>query len=223
MSSVDQGGGEAQPRIRRRPEDARREILEAADALLRERPFQELSVAEVMKHTTLKRNSFYAYFGNRYDLLIDVVEPVGHKFDQAHAIFLEGGADLLASGHEAMLRVARIFAEDGALISALREASPYDARAKQYWEAITQPEPLIAGFAAKIREETRAGTMVELDPEGTSRALLAMNIQCFLHQLAGGEDADVEHLAEVLLTIWTRTLLRDPGSAQLSASERKGQ
>lgn len=173
-----------------------------------------------MEQTTLSRNSFYVYFGNRYDLLIDVVEPLGCKFEEAHAAFLDGGGDLLANGRDAMLQVARIFAEDGALIAALREAGPYDERAGQYWEAITAPELLIAAFAEKIRAEIEAGAMVELDPEGTARALLSMNIQCFLQQLVGDADADVESLTEVLLTIWARTLLRDPDSAMRSTNHR---
>lgn len=195
------------PRLRRRPEEAQREILEAADSLLREGPFHELSVDAVMQRTTLSRNAFYAYFADRYELLAKVVEPLGPKFDEAHDVFLEGTGDLLVDGREALLRVARIFAEDGHLLSALQEASAYDANARTSWQSINEPQLVIEAFAGKIREETEAGEMVAIDPEETARALVGMDIHYFLHRVVGNPDVDVESLTDVLLTIWARTLL----------------
>jgi AcrR family transcriptional regulator len=67
------------PRRRRRrtPEVAEREIIDAAEALLRERPFRELTVDEVMRRTDLSRPSFYVYFRDRHDLVLRVVEHLG--------------------------------------------------------------------------------------------------------------------------------------------------
>ena len=55
------------PRRRRRsPEVAEREIIAAAHGLLRERPFRELTVDEVMRRTELSRPSFYVHFRDRH-------------------------------------------------------------------------------------------------------------------------------------------------------------
>ena len=63
------------PRRRRRsPESAEREILAAAESFLRERPFHEMTVDEVMARTTLSRPSFYVYFRDRNQLVIRLVE-----------------------------------------------------------------------------------------------------------------------------------------------------
>ena len=61
-------------RRRRTPEVAQREIIEAAEELLRERPFRELTVDEVMRRTELSRPSFYVYFRDRHELVLRVVE-----------------------------------------------------------------------------------------------------------------------------------------------------
>jgi AcrR family transcriptional regulator len=202
----------AQPetvRRRRRPEEAEREILEAADRLLREEPFHRTSVDAIMRQTTLSRNSFYAYFPDRYALLTRLFEPVAAKLHEAHALFLQGAGDLLSDGREAMLRVASIFAEDGALFRAVYEASAYDADAHRLWRELN--DPVVEDFAGKIREEIRAGNMVEVEPEATARALLAMDIHCFLDQLVDDPRADIERLVDVLVTVWARTLLvREP-------------
>ncbi len=55
------------------PKESEREILEAAEQLLRERPFRELTVEAVMSRTGLKRPAFYVHFRDRHDLALRVV------------------------------------------------------------------------------------------------------------------------------------------------------
>ena len=70
---------DSEPRRRRRrtPEVAEQEIIAAAEALLRERPFREMTVDEVMRRTDLSRPSFYVYFRDRHHLVLRVVEHIG--------------------------------------------------------------------------------------------------------------------------------------------------
>ena len=56
---------------------AEQEIIAAAAGLLRERPFRELTVDEVMRRTDLSRPSFYVYFRDRHHLVLRVVEHIG--------------------------------------------------------------------------------------------------------------------------------------------------
>jgi hypothetical protein len=53
-----QHAARSKQRRRRRPEDAEREILEAADALLRVHPLHAVTVDAIMRRTTLSRNLF---------------------------------------------------------------------------------------------------------------------------------------------------------------------
>src|SRR4051794_41646470 len=57
-------------RIRRAPDEARREILDAAEALLSGQPFRALSVDDLMGRTGMTRSSFYHYFRSLDDVAI---------------------------------------------------------------------------------------------------------------------------------------------------------
>lgn len=197
----------AKPRRRRRPEEAEREILEAADRLLRERPFHELTVDELMRATTLSRKSFYVYFRDRYELLTRLVAPLRAKLDEANAPFVTPTNDPVASGRAALLAVAEIFVQDGALIRALAEASRYDAEANKVWREFN--EPVIQAFTERIRADVASGAIPDpgIDEEAAVRALVGMNLYTLFDQVAGNPEADIEKLVETLSTIWTRTLL----------------
>ena len=99
----------AEPKRRRRSrEEAEREILEAAAALLRERPLHGVSVSAIMEQTTLSRKSFYVYFRDRYDLLTRLFRPLRQELDQANERFVERPTGdpftgvTLAAGHAAL-------------------------------------------------------------------------------------------------------------------------
>ena len=81
------------PRRRRTPESAEREILDAAESFLRERPFRDLTVDEVMARTTLSRPSFYVYFRDRHHLAVRLVEGIGDALFGMANRWLEGTGD----------------------------------------------------------------------------------------------------------------------------------
>ena len=207
------GGPTVEPKRRRRPrEEAEREILEAAAALLRERPLHGVSVSAIMERTTLSRKSFYVYFRDRYDLLTRLFRPLRRELDEANALFLAGPTgDLVADGRAAAEAVARFHAgQNGALVRALHEATAYDEEAARVWREFN--EPVIAAFTDLIRREVSAGRLeVGIDVEPTVRALVGMNLYCFFDQVVGNPAADVEAVAATLSTVWARTLLlEDP-------------
>jgi TetR/AcrR family transcriptional regulator, ethionamide resistance regulator len=198
-------------RRRRTPEEARREILDAAERLLRERGPGALTVSEVMAHTTLSRNAFYVYFGDRYALIVRLVDRLRAEADATMASYVEAESDPEEAGREALLAAARLYAEHGELLRALAEAAAHDASAARAWEEFK--EPTHAAVTARVREEISRGRITGIDPEPTVRALVAMNRACFFQELVGKPGADVEGLVDVLHNIWMRALYgaSDPG------------
>jgi AcrR family transcriptional regulator len=197
-------GADRPPRRRRRPEEARAEILDAARALLAERPSHEVTVGAIMARTTLSRKSFYVYFRDRYDLLSRLVEPLAAERDAIVAELWHEGADLAAGGRAALLALAGLYAGHGPLLRALAEASSQDREAKRAWGEFV--EPVIQGHADKIRAEIAEGRIAGLDPEPTARALIGMNLQYFFDRLVDDPSPDLEATADTLYTIWLRTL-----------------
>ena len=66
-------------RRRRRRQDSEQEILEAAGRLLRERPFRELTVDDLMAAASQSRTAFYRHFTDRQDLLIHLVRDLNEE------------------------------------------------------------------------------------------------------------------------------------------------
>src|SRR5256885_15928512 len=98
-------------RRRRTPEVAEQEILSAAEGLLRERPFRELTVDEVMRRTELSRPSFYVYFRDRHHLVLRVVEHIGAELRTMSQRWYTGAGDGPALAREAMEGIGEGYGE----------------------------------------------------------------------------------------------------------------
>jgi AcrR family transcriptional regulator len=191
-------------RRRRRPEEAEREILEAASELLRERPSHEVTVVAVMERTTLSRKSFYVYFRDRHELITRLVAPLRAEID-ARAGEARSSSDSPREQLRAIfLEVARVYMRNGELLRALRESSERDADARRVWREFTDPPT--ARMADFIRAETEAGNSQGLDPAAMARTLITMNLACFFDQLIGRRGARPEPLIELLVDVWMRVI-----------------
>jgi len=191
-------------RRRRSPEEAEREILDAAERIVRERPPDELTVTRVMDGTTLTRNAFYAYFRDRYDLIARLVERLRAEADAGMAAYVAAADDVTAVGREALASAARLWADHGELLRALADAAASDPGAARAWEEFV--EPTYTAVMARVREDIRAGRIAGIDPEPTVRALVAMNRASFMQELVGKPDADIDRLVDALHVIWIRAL-----------------
>ena len=119
---------DSEPRRRRRrtPEVAEQEIIAAAEALLRERPFRELTVDEVMRRTELSRPSFYVYFRDRHHLVLRVVEHIGGELFTMADRWFKGEGDGPELAREATEGIVAVFAEHGPVLRALADAAADD-------------------------------------------------------------------------------------------------
>jgi AcrR family transcriptional regulator len=205
-------------RRRRRPEEAEREILDAAERLLRRLPAHEVTVGRIMGETTLSRKSFYVYFRDRYELITRLVSGLRAEGDAAMEPFLREGSDPVTDGRRALLGVARVYAEHGELLRALAEASTRDPEAERAWRGFV--EPVRRAITERVREEIAAGRIRRTDPEPTVRALISMNLSCFFQQLVGHPEADIEALVDTLHDIWLRAMYGE--LPQEVASARSG-
>jgi AcrR family transcriptional regulator len=210
-------GGAGTKRRRRRPEEARGEILAAAEALLAERPAAEVTVQAIMARTTLSRKSFYVYFRDRADLLASLLTPLRADADAALARW-RSAIDSVEAGREALRRAAILYQQRGPLLRAFADAATHDPEVARVWHAAI--DQVVAVAEELIDRANRAGGHPPLDVTRTARALVTMNVHYLLDQLAGMPDADVDATVKALATIWERTIyLRAPGPG-ISGGER---
>ena len=204
------GGVEAKRR-RRRPEEARREIVDAAKALLAERPAGEVTVLALMARTTLSRKSFYVYFRDRADLFANLLTPLRADADAALTRW-RSAIESVEAGREALRSAAILYQQHGPLLRALAQAATHDPEIARVWQAAIDQVVTVAEELIEATNRTERHPPLEV--EATARALVTMNVHYLLDQLAGDPDADTEATVGTLATIWERTIyLRAPEPA----------
>jgi len=199
--------GEAATKRRRRrrsPQEASAEIIAAAEALLRERPFRELTVDEVMRRTDLSRPSFYVYFRDRHHLVLRVVEHITAELLTPSRRWLHATDDGPAMVREALTGVVDIFAQHGSVLRALADAATDDPDVEQAYGSFVQT--FVDAVTRHVEDEVGAGRMPPLDAGEVSRALILMNERYLSEALGREPHAPHEVVVETLATIWTRTL-----------------
>jgi AcrR family transcriptional regulator len=196
-------------RVRRKPEVGEREILDAAEEILKKKDFRDLTVDAVMGRTGMVRSAFYNYFENRSELIMRLIERVEGEMMEVSQAWLEDSSDDPIRGiAESLERVAEIYAEHGHLLRAVHEASYHDREVERYYRG-----GLLQNFtdavASRLREEKAAGRTSIEDPKATATALLLLNANFFVERLGAGSNghgASPRAVASTLIEIWVRTI-----------------
>jgi TetR/AcrR family transcriptional regulator, ethionamide resistance regulator len=197
---------DSEPRRRRRrtPEVAEQEIIAAAEALLRERPFRELTVDEVMRRTDLSRPSFYVYFRDRHHLVLRVVEHIGGELFTVSDRWDPGERDGRALVHTATEGIVAVFAEHGPVLRALADVDADDPEVDEVYGQLVQS--FVDATARHIEREIAAGRILPLDAEETAKALVWMHERYLTLSLGREPATERQVVADTLHTIWSRVL-----------------
>jgi AcrR family transcriptional regulator len=192
------------PRRRRTPESAEREILAAAEAFLRERPFRDLTVDEVMARTTLSRPSFYVYFRDRHHLAVRLVEGIGAELFEMSDRWLEGTGDPRDDIRAALEGIVAVYAEHGLVLGAIADAAGHDSDVEATYRGLIVR--FVDASMARIEHDIARGRIDELDARETARALVWMSERYLNEALGRLPRASAEIVVETLWMVWVRTL-----------------
>jgi TetR/AcrR family transcriptional regulator, ethionamide resistance regulator len=204
-------------RRRRTPEVAEQEIIAAAEGLLRERPFRELTVDEVMRRTDLSRPSFYVYFRDRHHLVLRVVEHLGAELFTMSERWYKGTGEGEELAQRALEGIVGVFAEHGPVLRALADAAVDDPDVEAAYTALVQS--FVDVTAEHIEAEIAAGRILPLDSYETAKALVWM-MERYLQLSLGREPLTrTQAVTDTLTTIWTRVLY---GTRRASAGSGAG-
>ena len=201
------------PRRRRRREDSEQEILEVAERLLRERPFRELTVDDLMAATTQSRTAFYRHFTGRQDLLIRLLSDLNQELWEVSEGWFQGsGEDPLAEARDALERLAGVYQAHGPVLLAMAEAAHHDDEVERVYGALVQG--FADGVVARLERDGAAGRASVPNPAEVAAALVWMTERQLAVTFGRRDTGPSERAAvvEALYTIWTRTLYgADPG------------
>jgi AcrR family transcriptional regulator len=184
-------------------------ICTAAERLMSERPFTQLSVADVLTEAGVSRASFYFYFASKYALLERLAERVtGSVFGTSRAWFDADHGDPRAQLRAAVAGAFDTWAEHGPVIRAIIESGPAAEDVAALWERLMGE--FVDAAAERIRRDRASGASDSggPDPQTLAASLLWMTERALYLSIAGGEPAfrDRERTVETLTDVWFRAI-----------------
>ena len=164
-------------RLRRTPENARAEILAAAEAALRDAGFHALTVEHLMERTGMTRSLFYHYFKSLDEIVIALFERVEAEVQGAVDAWLEGedSADPRANTVEHLTRMYEVWREHANLMRAMEQAAGRSKEAYARWQSHVV-ESYVDKTEAFIRRQIALGRSRVEDPRALARVLILMNL-----------------------------------------------
>ncbi len=195
-------------RHRRRREESERQILEAAERLLRERPFRDLTVDDLMAAAGQSRTAFYRHFDDRQELLVRLLRDFAEELYETAGTWLSGSGEPLSECLEAVERLVDVYDEHGPRLRALAEAASHDDEVEQVYLDLVRM--FVDGSVARLERDVAAGRAVVPDVRQTAVALCWMT-ERYLTVTFGRPGGDRDAAVAVLHAIWMRAAYRiDP-------------
>jgi TetR/AcrR family transcriptional regulator, ethionamide resistance regulator len=200
---------ELRDRRRRRREESERQILEAAEALLRERPYRDLTVDDVMAAAGQSRTAFYRHFKDRQDLVIRLLSDMAAELYETASTWLAGTGDPLAEGHEATARLVNAWAQNGPLLRAIGEAASHDDEVERVYRGMVQV--FVDATIERLQRDANDERVLVPDVRQTAMALCWMTERYLTITFGRPGSGDPDTATEVLHAIWMRSVYRlDP-------------
>jgi TetR/AcrR family transcriptional regulator, ethionamide resistance regulator len=190
-------------------ESTRRQILDAAEDLLRERPYRELSVDAVMTEIGLTRTSFYRHFDDLTDLVLRLFDEVSRElYEIAKQWSGSAGAGYPDPGRDALAGLVAFYVRHGPLMRAFVEAAAGDERIEQAVGRLS--ESIVELTSGTMERLAAAGVLQVPDPRGLAQAMAVMNQAFLLSQFGREPQGDPADALATLRTIWLRLALPLP-------------
>ena len=188
-------------RRRRTPEQAEREILEATEEFLRDRPFRDLTIDEVMDRTGLSRPSFYVYFRDRHHLALRLLEELAKQVYEGSNPWLQGSDEPLDDMRAAIAGTVEALAEHGSMMKAMADAATEDAEVERAYRGVV--EEFIDATAARIARDVKSGRAGPVEPGMLAAALVWMNERYLLQNPVPDTPEQRRRVTDELTRIWT--------------------
>jgi AcrR family transcriptional regulator len=197
---------------RRRREESEREILEAAERFLRERPFRELTVDDLMATAGQSRTAFYRHFGDRQELLIRLLSDLAEQLYDTAGAWLGGGESPRAESLRSFELLTRVYQRHGPLLRAIAEAANHDKEIELAYGRLVQL--FVEATVARLERDQAAGRCALPHPREMALALVWMSERYLTLTFGQPAAGDRARAVDVLHTIWMRAIyLIDPPTA----------
>lgn len=192
-------------RHRRRPAEAEEEIINAAEATLREGGMVALTPAAVMARTGLSRSSFYVYMRDIPDLLSRLLTRIEGELFEMALVWLAGDGDRIAEARRSVEGIVAVYERHGPVLRALGDAATYDPIvAKAFRHGVL--DHFMVAIESRLDDERSRGRIRHELPPQTTRALVLMTERFLAETLGGPDPLPRAEVVAALEVIWSRTL-----------------
>jgi len=183
-------------------------ILEAAESLLAERSFGEISVDELARAAGISRPNFYFYFGSKEDVLLALVDRIAEGLMQQSVEIAERlSSDPRAAFEAAIAATARAWREHPAVARAAVETWGSVPRMGELWDRIITWFVDVLTPAISAEQKSGHAPVSEASARNLANALVLMNERCFYAAAIGSEVALPEgEIVPTLAEIWMRAV-----------------
>lgn len=176
-------------------------IMESFTLLLNQRPFEKITVKEIVSFCKINRNTFYYYFQDKYDLLDTIFKIQAGRFISVTSTY--------NSWKEGFLETSKfIYTNKNAIINAYNGVGREEVE-KYLYDVIT---PIMISF---VRNEAKDMNANEEDIIFIANFYKYALIGMVLDWVANGMKEDISDMIEKLSTLLT-------GSISVALSRNKG-
>lgn len=184
-------------------------ILDATERLLREQPFSQLSVGDIIAAAGVSRTSFYAHFASRTAVIAQCLRRVMSQVAVAVDPFIADPEADGRAGAESAIRVSLrrwvdLSVDHGALLRTVSEEWPHDDDLRELWLAMLGA--FTAGTARVIERARASGQAPPGADPGALAACLMWGYERVLHVALVGDafglpdpEAIIEPLAQMMV------------------------
>jgi AcrR family transcriptional regulator len=178
-------------------------ILDAAESLIEQRAFAEISVEDVMAATGLGRTAFYRYFPDLETVVERLMEGLIDQMWMASVDWFFSD-DPVAPLDDAIRRFAAVYRDHGRVMQAFEDASRGGSDLRVRWNASLAT--MVGPLKTHLLRLMLIGRADALHPEETIDALAMLTERYLLTVYGSTSKVDIEVPAAVLMQAWTRTL-----------------
>ena len=187
-----------------RAERTRQAIHDAALEFLWSHPFRELTIAELMSHTDISRQTFYRHFADLHDLMENLLQELEQDFQAAAGPWFVTEDDPVSHLVESLAGVVKVSYQQGPLMRAVVEAAPMDERLERAWSALVKT--FDDAVTARIEKDQAAGRVPPFDARAVAIALNRMDVGTLIHHFGRRPRSKPDPVAKSITRIWISTI-----------------
>ena len=180
-----------------------RAILDAAESLIEQRRYSEISVEDVMAATKLGRTAFYRYFPDLESVVERLMTGLIDEIWGASADWMFS-EDPVAPLADAVRRLVTVYRDHGRVLQAFEDAARAGSELRDRWNE--KLGAMVGPLKSHMLRLIMAGRANAELPEETIDALAIFTERYLLSVYGQAADVPAERPTAVLMQVWARTL-----------------